>query len=659
LTLPVSVNQQQAPVGVSGDNGTWQQLGLYEVGSSGTLLVTLSNSGANGNVIADAVRLQPVSLTGPAIMVQASATDASPTPSDPVVLPTLSGSVQTTVNFGSTPAGGVAQKTFTVFNGGGTALNLTGLAVTPLVGSFSIYSGFGATTLPPGASTTFLLQENTSTVGAFSGTVTITSNDSTEGSFSFPLTGTVTDVAPTATLSNNGPVMVGNPVTVSFVNPTDPVLADTKAGFHYSFAFSEAALSRSYATSSPLSTATYTLTTAGQYTVWGRIIDVNGLYTDYSTVVVVNAIPTVTVEAGSRGWTTTGTWTAWPSQGYAGDDHEALPDPSTTATATATYTFNNLTPGATYQVYVTWPTNRDRATNVPYTLTVGGSVVYSTTVNQQLSPPTSVAGSGPTGGAYNWYQLGAAAGYQITANGTTVVVKVSNAGTNGYVEADAVMLVQTQPELAAAGVGHNPNAASLTVSEAMPLVREAELLWAAAGANISALGSIQVSIGNLPGLELGESSSVVDTIYLDTTAQGWGWFIDPTPGQNSAFPVQVAKTEDLATSGPAAGQMDLLTVIMHEMGHFLGHNDLDPQLAPYDLMSADLAAGVRRLPDSAVVAAVAQARSAQAQANGQAGAAAQAKDAVFGALAQSQGGTTTDKTAAGESDAWWLLYGQE
>ena len=317
--------------------------------------------------------------------------------------------------------------------------------------------------------------------------------------------------------------------------------------------------------------------------------------------------------------------------------------------------------GATYQVYVTWPASRNRATNAPYTVTVGGNVVASASVNQQISPPTSVGGSGPTGGAYNWYQLGVSAGYQIGANGT-VVVGVSNAGANGYVEADAVMLVQTQPELAAGGLGHNPNAAPLTASEAMPLVHEAEVRWAAAGANVSALGSVQISVANLPGMELGESSAVVDTIFLDTNAQGWGWFIDPTPGLDSEFPVQVAKTEERATSGPAAGEMDLLTVIMHEMGHFLGHADLDPQASPYDLMSADLAAGIRRLPQSAAAAAVAQGSSVQAQASGQGGEAteqAQAKDAVFAALSQPQGGTTVGKAAASESDAWWLLYGQE
>ena len=124
----------------------------------------------------------------------------------------------------------------------------------------------------------------------------------------------------------------------------------------------------------------------------------------------------------------------------------------------------------------------------------------------------------------------------------------------------------------------------------------------------------------------------------------------------------MAGTEERATSGPAAGQMDLLTVIMHEMGHFLGHSDLSPEAFPYDLMSADLAVGIRRLPQSAVAAAVAQGRSAQTQAGGQGSAAAeqvQRKDAFVAALAQAQGESTAGKTAGGESSAWRLLYGRE
>jgi len=41
--------------------------------------------------------------------------------------------------------------------------------------------------------------------------------------------------------------------------------------------------------------------------------------------------------------------------------------------------------------------------------------------------------------------------------------------------------------------------------------------------------------------------------------------------------------------------MDLLTVVMHELGHVLGLEDLDPDM--HDLMSETLDAGVRQLAD--------------------------------------------------------------
>ena len=410
--------------------------------------------------------------------------------------------MQTVVSFATTPAGGVAQETFTVFNGGGAALSLSNFSLPAGYGLVS--GGFGVTpvTVEPGGSTQFVLQENTAAVGTLTGTVTFATNDSAENnSFSFPLTGTV----------------------------------------------------------SPL---------------------------------VIND--------GGAGWATpTGNWTLWTGQGYAGDDHEAA------ANSTATWTFSGLAAG-NYLVYATWPAQRNRADNVPYTVAVGGGgSVTNVLVDQKNAPPASIAGSGPAGGVWSWQQLGATS-YTVAAGGT-LVVGVSSAGADGCVEADAVMLVPTQPELAAGGLGHNPNAPPLTANAAMPLVYAAEARWAAAGANVSALGSVQVSVVNLPGTELGESSSVVDTIFLDVNAKGYGWFIDPTPGQDNEFPVPVSKTQERAASGPVAGQMDLLTVIMHEMGHFLGHEDLDPQASPYDLMSADLPAGVRRLPQSAAIAPVAQA----------------------------------------------------
>jgi hypothetical protein len=145
LTLPVTVNQQLVPAGVfdSTDNWTWQELGVYKSATTtGELVVTLSNYGANGNVIADAVRIEPVPSNGPSIMVQAG-TGAT---NDPVVVPTISGSVQTTVSFGTVVAGAVARKTFTVFNGGSDELSYT---LSSLPAGYTLYSGSGTANVPP------------------------------------------------------------------------------------------------------------------------------------------------------------------------------------------------------------------------------------------------------------------------------------------------------------------------------------------------------------------------------------------------------------------------------------------------------------------------------------------------------------------------------
>jgi hypothetical protein len=82
-------------------------------------------------------------------------------------------------------------------------------------------------------------------------------------------------------------------------------------------------------------------------------------------------------------------------------------------------------------------------------------------------------------------------------------------------------------------------------------------------------------------------------------AAGYGWFIDPTPWTNTAFAQPVTPTEfESRGSSPAVGREDLLTVVMHELGHTLGLDDLVPSQAPYDLMAETLPTGVRRLPSA-------------------------------------------------------------
>ena len=91
-------------------------------------------------------------------------------------------------------------------------------------------------------------------------------------------------------------------------------------------------------------------------------------------------------------------------------------------------------------------------------------------------------------------------------------------------------------------------------------------------------------------------------IYLDPTADGWGWFVDPTPGQDEEYASKAGALAALPGSG-AAGHVDLLTVVMHEMGHALGLPDWTAG-SSNDLMAESLAASVRRLPSVADIDAV-------------------------------------------------------
>ena len=60
-------------------------------------------------------------------------------------------------------------------------------------------------------------------------------------------------------------------------------------------------------------------------------------------------------------------------------------------------------------------------------------------------------------------------------------------------------------------------------------------------------------------------------IEIDHDANGVGWFIDPTPLENSEFRTQ--NTENYFIADPeseANGKYDLLTTVLHELAHLYG-----------------------------------------------------------------------------------------
>src|SRR5262249_2413679 len=96
----------------------------------------------------------------------------------------------------------------------------------------------------------------------------------------------VTNVAPTATFANGGPVTVGSPTTFSFTNPTDPSTVDVAAGVTDRLDFDNTGTWDVPTPASP--TASFTSPAAGTYTAVGRIADKDGGFTDYTITVIVN-----------------------------------------------------------------------------------------------------------------------------------------------------------------------------------------------------------------------------------------------------------------------------------------------------------------------------------------------------------------------------------
>ncbi len=116
---------------------------------------------------------------------------------------------------------------------------------------------------------------------------------------------------------------------------------------------------------------------------------------------------------------------------------------------------------------------------------------------------------------------------------------------------------------------------SLTQAELCAVVDEAIDLWSATGLSGGALARLNratFEIADLPGGQLGNSTLL--RITIDHNGAGYGW------------------SSDVSADAPAPGQMDLLTAVMHELGHVLGKRHAEQP----EVMANELPTDVRRLP---------------------------------------------------------------
>jgi Big-like domain-containing protein/Calx-beta domain-containing protein len=155
----------------------------------------------------------------------------------------------------------------------------------------------------------------------------------------------------------------------------------------------------------------------------------------------------------------------------------------------------------------------------------------------------------------------------------------------------------------AADIGEGPS------GDYVQRLRDAELSWTVLSAierwrqagsspeHLIRLQSMTFEIADLPDGQLATATST--HVRIDETAAGYGWFADPAPMEDSEFDVPVPGRELQTTEqGPAFRRMDLLTVVMHELGLAYGQGKKGLPKQMQSLMLNTLSPGVRRLPDS-------------------------------------------------------------
>ena len=143
----------------------------------------------------------------------------------------------------------------------------------------------------------------------------------------------------------------------------------------------------------------------------------------------------------------------------------------------------------------------------------------------------------------------------------------------------------------------------LSTPELLWMAQAAVERWRQAEISADALARLQAVTFELADLPAGQVASANGThVKIDPTAAGYGWYIDQSPQDDSEFTVGVPGRElQTIDISYAHDKIDLLTVLMRELGKvYLDGSAKTPKvLRP--LMENTLAPGIRRLPDASQI----------------------------------------------------------
>jgi hypothetical protein len=249
----------QLATGLSTQAGQFLQPSYSVVVNNGQLAVRLVDQSTNSTFAIDGLSVTPASSTPPA-------------PSAPTA---------TFGNGGGVDLGSSATVSFTGATGGSGGYTYS--YDFNSTGTFDISNSTGTSATVPASDLTAVGPH------VVHGRIT----DSSNGFTDYTTTITV-NALPTATLVNGGAVDLGSSASVSFSGATGG-----SSGYKYSYDFNNTGtfdIVNSTATSATVPASD--LTTAGTHVVHARITDSNNGYTDYTTTITVNALPTGTFGNG-------------------------------------------------------------------------------------------------------------------------------------------------------------------------------------------------------------------------------------------------------------------------------------------------------------------------------------------------------------------------